>query len=192
MQAFPRLALAVALTVAIALTSLAGLGLAEAAPVQSNPDFSGKWRRDVDRSDDAEALVRAGLGVTEKTTGRPDVPALRTADRLVQLSQALDELEIKQTAKDFRIYDDAGNVRIYYIDGKKHPRQTPWGASLQTETSWQQNQLHMHTEGKDIGKVKVDEFYALEGTQMVFLVRIKAKNTKEDVVVRTYYNRVKE
>jgi hypothetical protein len=159
----------------------------------ATPDFSGKWSLDSDRSDDAEAVIKTGLGVTEKTTGRPNVPEMRTADRLVALSRALTWLEIRQSDKDFRIYDDADNARIYYIDGKKHARETPWGAKLQTVTSWEDGKLHMRTEGKDIGDVdKVDETYDIEGGQLVFLVRIKLKVLKDDVVVRSYYNRVQE
>lgn len=184
MHAVIRWALAIAAAFVVAPAS---------AYAQATPDLSGKWRLDTDRSDDAETMIRAGLGVTEKTTGRPDVPSLRTADRLVQLSRALRWLEIRQSAKDFRIYDDADNVRIYYIDGKKHSRQTPWGAKLHTVTTYEDGELHMRTDGKGFGNVdRIDESYGLEGSQLVFVVRIKVKKAKDDVVVRSYYNRVRE
>jgi hypothetical protein len=157
---------------------------------QPNPDLSGKWTLDKEKSDDAEAVIRAGLGVTEKTTGRPDVKALQVADRLVALSRALESLEIRQSEKDFRIYDDANNVRIYYIDDKKHARETPWGAKLETVTGWNNGALHMRTEGDELGKV--DETYGLEGRQMVFIVRIRVKDAQEDVVVRSYYSRAEK
>jgi hypothetical protein len=174
-----------ALAMVAALALVPGIGNA-----QATPDLTGKWRLDRDKSDDAEALIRAGLGITEKTSGRPDANAIRTGDRLVKLSRALVWLEIRQSEKDFRLYDDAGNVRIYYIDEKKHSRETPWGAKLQTVTTLENGEIHMHTEGKDVGKV--DEFYGLEGRQLVFVVRIRVKKAKDDVIVRSYYSRVQE
>lgn len=153
---------------------------------QGNPDLSGRWRLDRDRSDDPERTILAGLGDPNRM--RPE--DRRTAERLIQLAGALDELEIRQSDKDFRLYDQSNNVRIYYIDGKKHVRQTPWGEKLQTETSWEGGALHMKTDGKELGQV--DETYGLEGRQMVFIVRVRLKGQKEDVVVKSYYHRVTE
>jgi hypothetical protein len=151
---------------------------------QGTPDFTGKWSLDTDRSDDAEALINAGL---EATTGKITPQTRQTGDRLIALSRALTWLEIRQTEKDFKIYDDADNVRIYYIDGKKHARETPWAAKIDTVTKWEGAQLHMKSDGHDLGDFS--ETYGFDGNELLFTVRIKLKNVKDEIVVNSYYTR---
>ena len=158
--------------------------LLAAALSQGTPDFSGKWSLDTDRSDDAEALIKTGV---ESRSGRVTTSTMQTADRLVALSRALTWLEIRQTERDFSLYDDADNVRIYYIDGKKHTRETPWGAKLETVTKWEGAELHMKTDGGDLGEVT--EVYGFDGGELRFTVRIKLKNVKDEIVVNSYYKR---
>jgi hypothetical protein len=153
---------------------------------QPTPDFTGRWKLDAQKSDDTELSILAGLGDPDRM--RPE--NRQTAERLIALARALDRIEIRQSAKDFRTYDDADNVRIYYIDGKKHARETPWGERLQTVTRWEGNELFMETDGKDLGEVS--ETYGMEGRQMVFIVRIRLKGQKDDIVVKNYYDRVTE
>jgi hypothetical protein len=161
--------------------------LLTAALAQGGLDFSGKWRLDTDRSDDAEAVIQAGL---ENTSGRVTTSTLQTFDRLVALSRALTWLEIRQTERDFSLYDDADNVRIYYIDGKKHARETPWGAKLDTVTKWEGAELHIKTDGGDLGEVT--EVYSFDGGELRFTVRIKVKNVKDEIAVNSYYTRATE
>jgi hypothetical protein len=162
---------------------LASVGFLQGA--QGNSDFSGKWNLDSDKSDDGEAVILGGLGDPDRMSPKDR----RTADRLIALGRALQVLEIKQSASDFRLYDDADNVRIYYIDGKKHQRETPWGEKLETVTKWEGSELHMRTDGKDLGEI--DEIYSMEGSQLLYTVKMRLKGSKEEVVVRTFYNRSK-
>jgi hypothetical protein len=157
--------------------------LASFAFAQGNPDFSGTWNLDADKSDDGEAVIMGGLGDPDRMSPKDR----RVAERLIALGRALQVLELSHTAADFRLYDEADNVRIYYIDGKKHQRETPWGEKLDTVTKWEGNELHMRTDGKDLGEI--DEIYSMDGPQLLYTIRMRLDGSKEEVVVRTYYNR---
>jgi len=150
---------------------------------QGNPDFSGKWTLDEDKSDDGEAVILGGLGDPDRMNPNDR----RTADRLVELVRALRMLEIRHSPADFRLYDEADNVRIYYIDGKKHKRETPWGEKLETVTKWEGSELQMRTDGKDLGEI--DELYAMEESQLLYTVKLRLEGSKQEVVVRTFYSR---
>jgi hypothetical protein len=150
---------------------------------QGNPDFSGKWTLDTEKSDDGEAVILGGIGNPDRMSPKDR----RIADRLMELVRALRVLEIRQSPTDFRLYDEADNVRIYYIDGKKHTRETPWGEKLETVTKWEGSELQMRTDGKDLGEI--DELYAIEGNQLLYTVKIRLEDAKEEVAVRAYYAR---
>jgi hypothetical protein len=159
--------------------------LASLAFAQSGPDFSGTWNLDADKSDDGEALIFGGLGDPDRMSPKDR----RVAERLIALSRALQLLEIRQSPSDFRLYDEADNVRIYYIDGKKHQRETPWGEKLETVTKWEGSELQMRTDGKDLGEI--DEIYSMEGPQLLYTIKMRLDGQKGEVVVRTFYNRAK-
>ncbi len=150
---------------------------------QGNPDFSGMWKIDEDKSDDGEALILGGIGSPDRMSPKDR----RTAERLLELGRALVLLEIRHSPADFRLYDEADNVRIYYIDGKKHPRATPWGDKLETVTEWEGNELRMQTDGKDLGEF--EEIYAMEGAQLLFTVKIRLDDSDSEIVIRTFYDR---
>ncbi|HEY7817615.1 MAG TPA: hypothetical protein VIG29_05320 [Vicinamibacteria bacterium] len=164
---------------------LASCMLASISFAQGNPDFSGTWNLDPDKSDDGEAVILGGLGDPDRMSPKDR----RIAERLMELVRALQLLEIRQSPSDFRLYDEADNVRIYYMDGKKHQRETPWGEKLETVTKWEGSALHMQTDGKDLGKIS--EIYSMEGSQLLYTVKMKLDDVKEEIVVRTFYNRAK-
>ena len=157
--------------------------LASVSLAQGNPDFSGEWTLDDSKSDDGEAVILAGLGDPERMSPSDR----RTAERLMALVRAFRVLEIRQSPTDFSLYDEADNVRIYYIDGKKHARETPWGERLETETKWEGSVLQAKTDGKDLGEI--DELYAMEGGQLLYTVKLRLEDSDQEVVVRTFYGR---
>lgn len=148
------------------------------------PDFSGIWVLDVDKSDDWANMVRAGAGSTKDFT-KMDVQ--RIVDRLAYLARTNEEIEIEHSEKEFKTFDKDDNVLIYYIDGKKHSRQTPWGAMLQTLADWNGDELVIVTESKELGKVT--EVYTYDSEQLVFVIQLELKGFENDVVARHYYNR---
>lgn len=150
------------------------------------PDFSGTWRLDVEASDATESQLLAGVG-EDTTRGVSHLERARVVERLTQLARALDEIEITQTERDLRIFDQGDNLRIYYLDGAKHARETPWGARLDAVASWDDQRITVRTTGEEVGDVQ--ETFGLEGRQLVYIVRIKNKNFQNEVVIRSYYDR---
>jgi hypothetical protein len=148
------------------------------------PDFSGTWVLDIEKSDNMEEKVRAGAGSTGEIT-KLNVQQLLT--RLTHLARAAQEVEIEQSEADFKIFDLEDNVRIYYIDGKKHLRETPWGEKLNTLTNWSGDDLLMSTEGKNLGKFR--EVYTFEGEALVYVLQLELKGFEKTVIVRHFYNR---
>jgi hypothetical protein len=171
----------------LATSSLVGafafmLSVEEAAA--QKPDYSGKWQINLEKSDDMAFKIRDAVGATGEIT-RSDVRLI--ADRLTELASAVEWLEIEQSEKDFKIFDRDDNVRIYYLDGKKHPRQTPWGAMLQAQTGWNKDLLIVNTEGKDLGSIS--EIYGREDDQLLFLLQVENKKFEKTLIVRSYYDR---
>jgi hypothetical protein len=148
------------------------------------PNFSGIWILDVEKSDDWANMVRAAAGNTKSFT-KMDVQ--RIVDRLTYLARTAEEIEIEQSEKEFKTFDKDDNVLIYYLDGKKHTRQTPWGAMLQTLADWNGDDLIIVTEGKNIGKVT--EVYTYDVEQLVFVIQLELEGFETDVVARYVYNR---
>lgn len=148
------------------------------------PDYSGEWQINLEKSDDMAFKIQDAVGATGEIT-RSDVRLI--AERLTQLASAVEWLEIEQSEKDFKIFDRDDNVRIYYLDGKKHPRQTPWGVMLQAQTGWNKDLLIVNTEGKDLGKIS--EIYGQEGDQLLFLLQVENKKFEKTLIVRSYYDR---
>ena len=152
---------------------------------EGTPDFTGTWAINTAKSDDFNKEVLASWGDPNRMSPKDR----RIAERLELLASAFDRFEIRQSQRDITLYHQ-DDVRIYYIDGKKHTRETPWGEKLETVTNWEGDELHLRTDGKDLGEV--DEMYAFEGAQMVYTVRVKLKSAKEDLVVQSYFDRARQ
>ena len=174
-----------AFTIALALATST---FSETTPLTQAqlPDLSGAWILDAESSDDTESQIIEGAG--ENTThGMTRLERDRLVERLIGLARALNEIDIEQSDRDFKIFDEADNLRIYYFDGEKHARQTPWGAKLETVAKWDGTRLTIRTTGGDLGEV--DEIYGMEGRRLVFIVRIRNKSFSREIVIRNYYNR---
>jgi len=164
--------------------------VAPAAQTQApKPDFSGKWELDIEKSDDAVLVIRGALGQTGGRSRDQEQRRLLSS-RLNYLARAGETIEIEQTEKDFKLFNSEDDVRIYYIDGEKHPRQSPTGAKMTTVTVWREALLGVTTEGDEIGKAA--ETFGLEGFQLVHIVRIQNKAFEEDLLLRSYYNRLED
>lgn len=155
----------------------------------TKPDFSGVWELDQEKSDDAVTAIRDALG---QTSGRGERQIERQAlsSRLNDLARAAETIEIEQTEKDIKLFDSEDDVRIHYIDGKEHPRQSRSGEQMTTVTAWRGDFLDLATEGPEIGKVT--ETLGMEGAQLVHIVRIQNTAFEDDLVVRAYYNRAED
>ena len=178
----------ISIIAAVAAAAFAASAQAETSQA-SKPDLSGVWVLDVESSDDTESQVIGGAG--ENTSrGAKRLERDRLVNRLIQLARAIGEIEIEQSERDLKIFDEADNLRIYYLDGKKHKRQTPWGAELEAVATWEGPQIVVRSKGKNLGEV--DEIYGMEGRRLVFIVHIRHPEFANEVVIRNYYNRLSD
>ena len=184
MSTFPTFSRRV--VVSAILGALVMVGGTTEAQIVANPDFSGLWELDHSKSDDAPEAIRIALG---KTGGRGDKQQQRQklSSRLNYLAYASETIEIIQTSQDFTLFNTEDDVRIHYIDGEEHIRQSPTGETMTTMTAWRDDRLAATTEGKEIGQVK--ETFGFEGRH---IVRIRHKLFEDDLVIRTYYNQLDE
>jgi hypothetical protein len=173
--------LAFSLLVFFLIGTLAGLTHAQ------NPDFTGVWAMDMEKSDDLAQRVREAAGSTRGITRSR---TKQIVERMQHLARGAEEIEITQTAADFKVFDLEGNLHIYYLDGEKRVRETPWGEKLQVLALWNENNLIVETEGKDLGKVR--EVYTFDGEQLVYVLQLEFKDFKNTVISRKVYNRKPE
>jgi hypothetical protein len=170
--------------------------LSFASASAEDPSFSGTWARNARESDDAEAKIEeAARAMTERSRGRapvlpnePDVdPSLQRG--LGSLVLAAERLVIEERAAELHVDDGEGPTRIFYLDGRKHLRQTPSGAKLETVCSKQGRQIRV--EQKTEQGTRISETYELaaDGREMKLTVRVEGKRFKEPLIVRTVYDR---
>jgi hypothetical protein len=103
--------------------------------------------------------------------------------------QFAEELSIEEGSGELRIDDGIGRVRIFYIDGKKHKRQTPGGANLETICTRRGNRIVVEQKLDKDGKIA--EVYSLsaDGTRMSLTVHFESKRFKQPLVVRNVFDR---
>ena len=151
------------------------------------PDFSGIWAIDLDRSSDAVKAVKSGLG-ENLARGKKQMLQRYLADVLVRLAHDADAVEINHSAKDIVIFDKADNINIYYIDGKKHVRQDQDLGDIETVTEWNGNELVIRSKGKEAGQGV--QTFSMKGSQLLVSIVVKAKHFPNDIVANFYYDRV--
>ena len=129
-------------------------------PAQPAQDigFSGVWERDIERSDDPREKMQAAMEQMREQTGqrgggggRPGGGGGRPGGGggggrpgggggrgergggggRPDVGNIPDELTVELTGEEFQV-DDGERLRIYYLDGKKHKRETQNGMKLET------------------------------------------------------------
>ena len=186
-------------------------------PAQPAQDigFSGVWERDIERSDDPQEKMQAameqmreqmgqrgggggrpgggggrpggggggggrpggggGRGERGGGGGRPDVGNIP------------DELTVELTGEEFHV-DDGERLRIYYLDGKKHKRETPDGMKLETIAELKGSAILIE---EKMERGKIDRKFELspDGATMIMTLTVKFGRMKEPVVIRTVYEK---
>lgn len=186
------------------------------APAQESlPALAGSWERDPEQSDDASEKMRAALEQMreqmEKRGGRrpgggfggppPEEPGEgpvaggrggpgRRRPPGAGLAAVPDEIKVELGPGELRV-DDGERVQIYYLDGKKHLRELPNGAKLETITTIAGGAVHIE-EKMDRGKIERTIMLGPEGKTMISTLNVKMKGMKEAVVIRTVYARGEE
>ena len=186
----------------------AALGIVALAPtaegkfvVSSQGSLAGTWIVNPDESEDPRAKLETALqserrgrrGRSEEAEPDPNLvlSRMRSMERLLtSLSAAADELTIEVASGEVHVAAaGGGRVRIFYLDGEKHIRQTPDGSQLETEAQWNGRELLVEQDGGDGDTV--NEVYALGSDPNVLVVvfRLKLDRLEEPIVIRTVYDR---
>ena len=192
-------------TVAMLGAALGVLVFVSAAPARvaraSQESLAGSWVVNPDESDDIREKIEAALKsvVPERRRGSEEPEAdpnlhlsqVRNMERLLEsLSAAPDELTIDVLSREVHVTAaEAGRVRIFYLDGQTHVRQTPSGSELETRAQWNGRELLVEQDAGDGDTV--NEVYALgpDPGVLVVVFRLKLDRLEEPIVIRTVYDR---
>jgi hypothetical protein len=182
-------------TAAALFAAAFAVSLAEA---QDGLELTGTWYRSSGESDDAESKIReAAKAMFDKATkGGRNIPSEEIAQIQKRLQfiigsyvQFAEILEIEQTSTELHIDDGEGRIRIFYIDGKKHMRQTPQGAKLETICTRGSNRITIEQKLDGGGRL-VETYVPLpEGDRMVLTVSLGSKQLKPPLILRNVYDR---
>jgi hypothetical protein len=173
-------------------------------PVEDGVGFTGVWERNVEQSDDArakmqEAMQQMGRGGGGRPPGggggggrhggmggsrgegggqRPD------------LGNIPDELTLELIDGELRV-DDGERLRIYYLDGEKHRRETANGMKLETVAALKGNAVFIE---EKMERGKLDRKFELspDGGTMVATLILKFGQMKDPVVIKTVYEKTSE
>lgn len=165
---------------------------------QASDALSGSWLRNPDLSDDAEQKIEtAAQAMFDKATrGGRNIPL----DDIAQIQKRLqfviatfvqfaDMLDIEEAGGELHIDDGEGRVRIFYVDGKKHQRQTPDGAKLETICRRDGHRIVVEQKLERGGKIQETYVPTSEGDRMELTVRFESKQFKHPLIVRNVYDR---
>jgi hypothetical protein len=129
-------------------------GPAFAAP----PDFSGSWRLDHARSDDAKTRIEEVTGSGQVSGGtspltilpvpgtRSGVERVELRDWLLSIAGQLDRFDVEQTASEIKLYHGDNISRIFYF-GRESTREDGQGRKLKCRIRWKGEQLVLEEEG---------------------------------------------
>ena len=162
--------------------------------------LAGTWEVNPDESDDIEEKIRLGLQSMKRPGRRgsdagPEDPnvalaRLKGMQRIIKsLSAAADEVTIEVEGNEFRVAGAGeGRVRIFYLDGEKHVRETGTGTKLETIAQWNGKQVLIEQVAKDEGTI--NEVYELgsDTEELVVMFRLKIKQLEEPIVIRSVYD----
>ena len=178
--------------------------------------FSGVWERDIERSDDPQEKMQAAMEQMREQTGqrgggggvgrpvagggggrpgggggggRPGGGGGRGerggGGGRPDVGNIPDELTVELTGEEFQV-DDGERLRIYYLDGKKHKRETQNGMKLETIAELKGSAILIE---EKMERGKIDRKFELspDGATMIMTLTVKFGRMKDPVVIRTVY-----
>lgn len=170
---------------------------------QQSPSFAGRWERDPEQSDDAEAKMQvARQAMSERIERRGGMPpggppgggtppgARKRGGRQPQMGTVPESLMAELEDNEFRI-DDGERLQIFYLDGKKHKRQLPNGTDLETVSEMRGAAIHIE---EKMRRGEMQRRYELspDGQTMIMTLTLKMDGMKDPVAIRTVYQRIDE
>jgi hypothetical protein len=169
---------------------------ASAAP----PDFSGSWRLDKARSDDARARVEEAAGSGQASGGtspltilpvpgtRSSVERVELRDEMLKLVDQLEKLDIEQSATEIKLFLGDDLARTFYF-GREHVREDIMGRKLKCRTRWKGQQLVLEEEGDKKRRVIETLTLVPAAGLLVHAVRWEDGLLKKPLEVRLVYTR---
>ena len=110
--------------------------------------------------------------------------------RRPDLGNVPDELTLELMDDELRV-DDGERLRIYYLDGEKHKRETANGMKLETVAELKGNAVFIE-EKMERGKLNRKFELSPDGGTMVATLIVKIGRMKDPVVIKTVYERASE
>jgi len=177
--------------------------------VQDGVGFTAVWERNVEQSDDPQEKMQEAMedaqmreqmgrrgGGRSGGGGRPrggmggGRGGRGEGEARPDLSNVADELTLELADDELRI-DDGERLRIYYLDGKKHKRETANGMKLETVAELKGNAVFIE---EKMERGRIDRKFELspDGGTMVMTLTVKFGRMKDPVVIRTVYERASE
>ena len=164
------------------------------------PNFSGHWRFDPGKSDDAVAKIEEVAGSAQvKGVGRSqliaslkagkEVDRVQLREFMLERVKEFDEVEIEQSAAEFKVVDAAQDVAIYYLD-RDHVREDALGHKLKCHTGWKGGELVIEQKGDKTRSVQTFTM-ASGGEQMTQVIRFESGLLKQPLELRRVYDRRK-
>jgi hypothetical protein len=168
------------------------------------PDFSGSWRLNPQRSENAREKIEqatgpasikgAGLdGGRERWVPRGEggeVERVRLREDMLAAADQLEQLEIAQSPTEIKIAQGE-LTRIFYF-GREHTRQTEGGEKLKARSSWKGQQLVIDQEGEK-GLRIIQVFTLLPGgRQVIHALRYESPVLHQPLEIKLLYDRANE
>jgi hypothetical protein len=186
------------------LLALAGLAAAGGTALAAPPDFSGNWRLDRTRSDDAKARIAevAGSGQVKGGGTSPltilpmpgtvsSVERVELHDYLMHVAEQLERLDIEQSATEIKLFNGDEVARTFYLD-REHLREDLTGRKLKCRTKWKGSQLLLEESGAEGRHILETLTLAPEAGLLIQAVRFEDHLLKKPLELRLVYTREKE
>jgi hypothetical protein len=174
------------------------LFLAATSLYAATPDFTGHWRVDDAKSDDAHKRIDEGAGPGQvKNAGRTrliassgqtkEVDRVALRDQLLALAGDTRDMEIAQTAAELKI-STSEQVRVHYF-GREHSRESLAGQALKCTLSWKGEQLLIDQRGAE--GLHVMELLTLlpGGHELIHVVRFEHSLLVKPFEIKRVYTR---
>jgi hypothetical protein len=184
------------------------------------PSFNGVWERNPDESDDPREKMREVMAGQAGMSGRGGGQGGRSGGgfggsgggrggssgggrggggrggrggppSMGDIMRAAQSIETTLADGEFKVIDSE-RVRIYYLDGEKHIRETPQGGKLETVAEIRGDQITIEEKAEQ--GMKITQTFALgpDGSVMVVTHLLENNRFKEPVVIRSVYDLLRD